>query len=252
MTIRRHWLGAVLTGCFTVRQVLAQTPAEVAVRIGAEDDWAPFSSVIEGKPVGMAVELVQAIFAEAGIPLDLVPLPYARCMDETKRGRLAGCFNTLPDAGLRREYLFHAAPLFTDELWILARADSPATQLTVRDLSGKQVLVTNGYTYGDAFEANGAIRRMTAPYDINALRMLAARRAEFAVVYRRVTQHLLRGAAKDLQGQLKPVGKLENAALYLSFSRQYPGVETIIARFEKAHARLRRNGALQKIERRWS
>lgn len=241
---------AVVAGLMLACAACAQAMAPI--RIGAEDDWAPFSSAKDGQLRGMAVELVQAIFDEAGLAVELVPLPYARCMDETKRGRLAACFNTLPDASLRKDYVFHAKPLFTDEMWVLARTASLARGMTARNLSGKQVIVTHGYTYGDAFESNAAIQRVSAPYDINALRMLVAERGEFAVVYRRVTQYLQRGAAQDLQGKFKPVGQLDDAALYLSFSRQYPGVQTLVRRFDAAHARLRKNGVLQKIEKRWN
>lgn len=224
----------------------------VPVRIGAEDDWAPFSSARNNQPHGMAVELVQAIFAEAGLALELVPLPYARCMDEARRGRLAGCFNTLPDAALRKDFLFHARPLFVDELWILGPAASTESRLRTADLAGRRVIVTHGYTYGDAFEGDARIERVPAPHDINALRMLVAGRGELAVVYRRITRHLERSSAQDLRGQFKQVGKLEDAALYLSFSRQYPDVQALVRRFDEAHARLRANGSLQKIEKRWN
>lgn len=243
---RAFW---VVWGLALTWGAIAQTET---IRIGAEDDWAPYSSVRDGVPQGMAVELVKAIFSEAGLSIELVPLPYARCMEETRRGRLAGCFDTLPDASLRKDYIFHNLPLFTDELWILARADNRATQMTAKSLTGKQVIVTHGYTYGDAFESNAAIQRVTAPYDVNALRMLVAERAEFAVVYRRVTQHLQRSTAQDLQGRIKPVGKLDDAALYLSFSRRYPDVQGLVRRFDAAHVRLRKNGVLQKIEKRWN
>ena len=249
MTAIAHWILAATLSLWLASPLHAQ---QAPVRIGAEDDWAPFSSVKDGKPHGMAVELVQAIFAEAGIPLELVPLPYARCMEDAKRGRLAGCFDTLPDADLRKDYLFHDQPLFVDELWILGRSDSVSANLKTADLSGKRVIVTHGYTYGDAFESNALVRRITAPHDINALRMLVADRGEFAVVYRRVAHYLERGAAKDVQGKFKPVGKLEDAALYLSFSRQYPQVQTLVRRFNEAHLRLRKTTALQKIEKRWN
>lgn len=250
MTMARiqRWL---LGLCCLLLAALGAAHGEV-VRIGAEDDWAPYSSAKEGGPQGMAVDLVQAIFAEAGMQLELVPLPYARCMEDAKRGRLAGCFDTLPDAALRKDYLFHAQPLFVDELWVLARSENPSAKLKTADLAGKRVIVTHGYTYGDAFESNAAIERITAPRDSNALRMLVAGRGEYAVVYRRITRHLLRGDAQDLEGKFKQVGKLEDAALYLSFSRQYPDVQAIVQRFDAAHARLRKSGALQKIEKRWN
>ena len=244
-----RWTLAVTVGLWMAMPVQAQ---QGLVRIGAEDDWAPFSSVKDGKPHGMAVELVQAIFAEAGIPLELVPLPYARCMEDAKRGRLAGCFDTVPDAELQKDFLFHAQPLFVDELWILGRSASKASNLKTADLSGKRVIVTHGYTYGDVFERKADMVRVTAPHDINALRMLVAERGEFAVVYRRITQHLERGSAQELRGKFKRVGKLEDAALYLSFSRQYPQAESLVQRFNEAHTRLRKNDSLQKIEKRWN
>ena len=47
-------------------------------------------------------------------------------------------------------------------------------------------------------------------------------------------------------------GKLDDAALYLSFSRRYPDVQGLVRRFNAAHVRLRKNGVLQKIEKRWN
>ena len=67
------------------------------IRIGAEDDWSPYSSVSKGKPVGFAVDVVRAAWAASGVDVELVPLPYARCMKEVDRGLLAGCFDTLHD-----------------------------------------------------------------------------------------------------------------------------------------------------------
>lgn len=219
--------------------------------IGAEDDWAPFSSGRDGKAVGMAVELVEAIFAEASLPVRLVSMPYARCMNETQAGRIAGCFNTTPDEQLRRDYLFHARPLFSDPTLIVARAGTTAKALRVADLAGKHVAVTNGYTYGDAFEADKSIRRETVLRDINALRMVAAGRVEYAIVYRRILGHLLRGEGKDLASQLTVVGEVQMNELYLSFSRRHPEAHELLRRFDAAHARLVANGRLVAIGKRW-
>lgn len=251
MQMRRRWLSWVILCGSLLAPPSAWAQPEV-VRIGAEDDWAPFSSVQDGKPVGMAVELVKAIFAEAGIPLELVPLPYKRCMEEAKSGRLAGCFDTLPDAQLRRDYLFHATPLFSDPILILTRADNPAADLRLSSLAGKKVIVTHGYTYGDAFESNRTIQRVAANRDINALRMLDAKRADFAVVYRRITAALLRGEGKELRDKIKTVGQLTQADLFIAFSRQTPRIEDIIHRFEVAHAKLLKNQTISQIEQRWN
>jgi polar amino acid transport system substrate-binding protein len=69
-------------------------------------------------------------------------------MPEPRSGRLAGCFDTLPDAQMLRDYLFHAKPLFSDPLLILARADRPVASVQVRDLENTSVVITHGYSYG--------------------------------------------------------------------------------------------------------
>ena len=251
MGIRPLWVTGLIGACllFAGMSTRAQgTP----VRIGAEDDWAPFSSAKNGKPVGMAVELVQAIFSEAGLALELVPLPYKRCLEETKLGRIAGCFDTLPDAQLRKDYRFHAVPLFSDPILILARSDSAVSGLDLKGLEASKVIVTHGYTYGDAFEANPWIQRVVASHDINALRMLEAKRGDYALVYQRITNLLLRGEAQALAGKIKSVGRLTHADLYIAFSRSYPGIDGVLQRFDAAHARLLKGPVIQQIERRWN
>ena len=219
--------------------------------IGAEDDWAPFSSAENGQPTGMAVDIVRAIFADANIPIKLVSVPYARCMRETKSGRLAGCFDTLPDAQMLRDYLFHTKPLFSDPLLILARADRPVASVQVRDLEDTRVVITHGYSYGDEFESNHKIQRIEGVADISNLRMLVAGRADYAIVYQRILRHQMRNKGHDLSGQLKTVGQLSDAKLYLSFSRNWADMPGVIERFNAAHARLARNGAIAAIHQKW-
>ncbi len=250
----RPWIVAAAIGIWAVSVLPGAWAQNTVVRIGAEDDWAPFSSlnVKTGKPQGMAVDLVQAIFAESGMALELVVLPYKRCLEETKWGRIAGCFDTLQDAELRREYRFHARPLFSDPIWILARNDSTAKNLDLKALGASKVIITHGYTYGDEFEANTTVQRVVASHDINALRMLDAKRADYALVYQRITKLLLRGDAQGLADKIKPVGQLINADLYIAFSRQYPGIDDIVQRFDAAHARLLKGPVLYQIEKRWN
>lgn len=225
--------------------------APVLIPIGAEDDWAPFSSVKNGKPVGLAVDIVSAIFAEAGIPVQLVAVPYERCMKETLAGLLAGCFDSTPDAKLLRDYYFHAKPLFSDPTLILAPSAATQKALTVKDLRGKHVAITHGYTYGDEFESDKAIVRKVVPGDINALRMLAAGRVEYAIVYKGILAQLQRGAAASIKDQITPVGQVQMNNLFLSFSRSYPGSPELVRRFEVAHAKLVANGAIARILKRW-
>jgi polar amino acid transport system substrate-binding protein len=111
----------------------------------AEDDWYPYSSKREGKPVGLAVDIVHAAYEAAGVSVELVSRPYARCMLEVKQGKFVGCFDTSKDALTEKDYLYHQQPLFYATFGIYARSDH-AQKMTAADLAGKKVGLTNGYT----------------------------------------------------------------------------------------------------------
>jgi polar amino acid transport system substrate-binding protein len=219
--------------------------------IAAEDDWAPYSSVEKGRAEGMAVEIVRAIFAEAGLEATLVPMPYERCMEETASGRIQGCFDTVPDAKLRRNFLFHAKPLFTERPLILVRKEKSSGVLTVRDLRGQRVIVTNGYNYGNDFESDTTIERVNAIGDLNALRMLHYGNAEYAIVYERVLSQLLKGKGQEFKDSFRTAGALPVAELYISFSRATLDAKNVLGRFDAAHLRLIKSGAIRDIETRW-
>jgi polar amino acid transport system substrate-binding protein len=251
----RRWFTLPLRCRFAAVVLLLLSGAALAqtrpLLIGAEDDWAPFSSVEKGKPVGMAVEIVGAIFAEAKIPIKIISMPYDRCMKETLAGRLAGCFNTVPDTKRRSQYLFHAVQLFTEESIIVVRKDTAASNLQLRDLKNKKVLVAKGYTYGDAFESDLTIERLGVIGDLNVLRGLNSRQADYGLIFRRAMSHQLRGKGKDMDGAFKSAGVLSVSPLYLTFSRQLPDAANVLRKFNAAHAALLQSNAIADIEKRW-
>ena len=67
-----------------------------SLRIGAEDDWYPYTALKDGKVQGMSVDIVKAAFAATDTQVELVPYPYARCMQMARNGELVACFNTAP------------------------------------------------------------------------------------------------------------------------------------------------------------
>ncbi|MEO7107095.1 MAG: transporter substrate-binding domain-containing protein, partial [Rhodoferax sp.] len=120
----------------------AQAFAGERILIGAEDDWAPYSASIGGKPQGFAVDIVRAAWAASGLDVELIPLPYARCMKEVERGDLAGCFDTLRDPVLESKYRWHQQPLFQARIGIYGRALGPGdarTPVVLDMLHGKRI-----------------------------------------------------------------------------------------------------------------
>lgn len=220
------------------------------LRIGAEDDWRPYAYVADGKPAGFAVDLAQAAWAAAGVEVELVPLPYARCMKEVDNNTLAGCFDTLRDARTEAKYRWHKQPLFKARIAIYGRSNQPLTRVDLKALRGTRVGVTNGYDYGAAFDNDALMLREVSSSDLTSLRKLVAGRVDYALVFDRVAAHIASTHPELAQG-FQQRGVLVEPQLYISFARDYPGIERTIAKFDEGLEKVRKSGEYARIEARW-
>jgi polar amino acid transport system substrate-binding protein len=222
------------------------------IRIGAEDDWSPYSSSVNGKPQGCAVDLVRAAWAASGLDVELVPLPYARCMKEVDRGDLAGCFDTLRDPVLESKYRWHQQPLFQARIGIYGRVTPglAPTALGLENLRGKRIGTTHGYDYGAAFDGDATMLRDEAPSDLSSLRKLVAGRVDYALVFDRVANAIAK-THPDLGKNYALQGVLVSPNLYLSFSPNYPHIDSIVMRFDQGLAKVRKSGEYARIEALW-
>lgn len=221
------------------------------VRIGAEDDWRPYSYVSGREAVGFAVDIVKAAWAAAGVSLELVPLPYARCMRMVDNGDLDGCFDTLRDARTEAQYRWHRQPLFKARIAIYGRtSDRNTSSVGPQDLLGQRVGVTNGYDYGAAFDNDSRMVRDVAVSDLASLRKLVAGRVDYALVYDRVARHIA-GLHPELAPHFVQRGVLVEPLLYLSFKHKGDALTPLIAKFDQGLEEIRRSGEYARIEARW-
>lgn len=251
MKLLRRSLWVLLAGALGSGVALpAAAEAALKVRIGSEDDWRPYAYVHNGQPAGFAVDLVRAAWAAAGVELELVPLPYARCMREVESGKLAGCFDTLRDPRTESKYLWHRYHLFRAPIGIYGRSDGDKAPVNLQALRGKRIGVTNGYDYGTGFDDDPAMVRDVAASDLSSLRKLVAGRVDYALVFDRVAMEIAANNPALGQG-FRLRGVLLEPSLYLSFSKKFPGVEPLIAQFDSGLDTIRKNGEYARIEARW-
>lgn len=248
--IRRR--DALLTACLALPASAALTQPRTVV-IGAEDDWYPYSASVDGRPQGITVDLVTAAYAAVGIQARFEPLPYVRCMAQTKSGSLVACFNTTRTALIEDDYLWPARPMFEERFLIWARADSPAgraTGLQVRDLEGRVVAVTRGYEYGAEFDSNPRIQRMVTSHDENNFRLLLRGRATYTLAPD-INTRLLFKRQPDLAGHFKVVGQLSSFGIFTTFSRLHPDSRAMLAAFDEGMKAIQANGVAKAIQERW-
>lgn len=219
-------------------------------RIGAEDDWFPYTAFRNGKIQGMSVDIVRAAFSASNVEIELVPYPYSRCMDTAQRGEIMACFNTLPNKQIASQYLLPNYPLFNDDILLWANSKTAKPMPSLAALAEQSVAVTIGYEYGPEFDTMTSIKRVPVRRDLNGFLMLQRGRVDYAAAYRGTAKALFAERA-ELKGAFTPIATLTHARLFLSFTRKDPRAPELISRFDKGMQIIHTNGTYQQILDHW-
>ncbi|MFZ6718636.1 substrate-binding periplasmic protein [Undibacterium sp. Ji49W] len=228
--------------------------AETITLIG-EDNWYPYSAVKDGQNRGFAVDVIQAAYAVSNIQVKFIATPYSRCLMLVQSGKELGCFDSLQDAALAPNFVFHKEAIFKASIGIYAKTDGPhanASKLTGRDLRGHAVGVTHGYTYGSEFEGDTSIQREIAPSDSSNLRKLVLGRSNYSLVYTRVVDYLIATYPDEFKGKIQQVGTLIEDKLFVSFSKLRPESGRYADALDKGLRTIRSNGTYAGIEKKWA
>lgn len=225
--------------------------ASDTVVIGAEDDWAPYSSLVNGEARGFAVDVVRESFAAVGVKVKFVVLPYVRCMAMAKMGKLSGCFDAVPNRLIIDSYLWHDTPLFMTRMNVYALASSREQGLTASDLEGKTVGVTRDYEYGDEFDLSTRIKREVSARNDQGFRKLLAGRMQYMAAEERIANAVFARNPSAFAGKFKRVGTVATPGLYVAFTRNAPDGAKYLAKFNKGYAAIVKNQRYKAIEAVW-
>jgi polar amino acid transport system substrate-binding protein len=231
--------------------LLQSAHAGEVITVGAEDDWAPYSSVVNKQAHGFAVDVVREAFALADITVNFEVLPYTRCMSETKAGRLLACFDAVPNALIANSYLWPKLPLFTTHMNVYGLASSKEANLRSVDLEGKTVGVERGYEYGDEFDLNTKIVRKVVDKNDQGFKMLQAGRIQYMAAEQRIANALFRKFPQEFGTRFKLVGTVATPGLFIAFTRSGADGAKYLAKFNQGYAILYQSPRYKAIEAKW-
>jgi polar amino acid transport system substrate-binding protein len=229
---------------------IANVGAET-ITVGAEDDYAPYSSVVDHVAKGFAVDVVRESFAAVGVTVNFEVLPYTRCLAETKAGHLIGCFDAVPNKLIASSYLWHEQPLFSTPMNVYSLADSKESGLTAVDLEGKTVGVERGYEYGDAFDLDTKIVRKIVDKNDQGFKMLLAGRIQYMAGEERISKALFNKYPAQFGNKFKMVGTVATPGLYMAFTKGSPDGAKYLEIFNRGYAAIRSSGKYKAIEQKW-
>ncbi|MEB0138184.1 MULTISPECIES: substrate-binding periplasmic protein [unclassified Undibacterium] len=199
--------------------------------------------------IGASTELMQAIAAEIGIPIEVRYVgPWARVQEEAKLGHvdlLAGAFLTIP----RMEYMDYFYPRLRETRSVIwTRKNSRMTYRNWSDLAGKTGITVINNSFGEEFDryAKESLKFSTVPSLEQAFLLLNMSRADY-LIYEEDPG--LAYVAKLNMTNIKALDSaITNENLYLTLSHKSPcNTPELRGRIAKALYKLDKQNLMNKL-----
>lgn len=214
----------------------------------ANGEWAPYQSA-HLKFDGVVSRIVKAAFADQGIRVRYVFLPWKRAYYMALKGEFAGTLAWRETFERVREFWFSDA-IFTGKTVLFHLKKQPLQWQSLKDLKGLRVGETLGYDYTplDRAQALGLIRVERAATDNDNLKKLLHGRidlfpSDLDVGLRLIQTRLTPAEAARITWSKKP---LEVVNYHLMLSRQLPESPRLMKKFNVGMIHLRQKGLVHK------
>ena len=122
-------------------------PPDSTLVVGMDLSYPPFETIdAAGQPVGVSVEIAQALADYLKRPLQIENLPFTGLIPSLQNGRLDCVISSMTDTPERRQSIAFSDPYLTIGISLLVGKDSGIASLADVDIPGKTVVVRQGTT----------------------------------------------------------------------------------------------------------
>lgn len=223
--------------------VAHSTPLEIAV----EDAAAPWS---KKDGTGCANDIVKAAFAAAGVDINLMVVPYARCKDMVMAGKVAACFSMSWDPQFKGSVAFPAEPIYSVSAKFYRNDVTAPRVSSVGEIPKNAVVgIVNEYEYPISIaelKAKGIIIEPANSEAIN-LEKLSLGRIDYAIFMldRLKTEDVLKGNSGINNVRYAFTGGVQGS--YIGFSTRHPQAKAALEKYNEGYKIISDNGALGAI-----
>jgi len=217
----------------------------------AEQHFFPNTGLYKGELRGFSHDIMMAAFSAVDCYPKVEITPYKRCLHEIEAGRALGCFNTTNSEENQRKFILHKKPLFRGEILIYGHPDA-SRKFSQTNYYSNSFAVVRGYTYTDAFDTDSQIEKILVATDRQTLTLVSKKRADFALVYKKVAQFEMNNSNKTITPKPVAISKHVAFDLFISFSRKTAKKSQRIANIlDNGLGIIQANGTYANIENNW-
>ncbi|WP_024655868.1 cystine ABC transporter substrate-binding protein [Pseudomonas syringae USA007] len=243
-------LSAGIAGQAIAGEQLQKIKDSGTLNVGLEGTYPPFSFVDEnGKLTGFEVEFSEALAKELGVKAKIQPSKWDGILAALDSKRLDVVINQVTISDERKKKYDFSEPYTISGIQALVLKKNADTIKSAKDLSGKKVGVGLGTNYEQWLKANvpGAEIK-TYEDDPTKIQDLSVGRID-AILVDRLAALEIAAKTKNTKRELAPAGE--------AFSRQESGIALrkgepeLLAAIDKAIDKLRADGTLEKLSKKY-
>lgn len=219
------------------------------------DEWCPYNCAQDDVHQGYVIDLLQAIFTQAGMPATYLVTPWTRAILMVEQGKADLLVGTTPEV---TPHHLLSLPIGENRTCFFAALGSPWHFQQIADLYGQRLGVIQGYSYdaGGALDryiasnpsARGKVLRATGAQALQKnLRMLAAGRLD--VVAENCNVGTYRLQKLGLAGSIQLAGQLGsfNGTVHIGFKPNTPNAQQWLTLINQGLNEKRRSGELERL-----
>jgi len=233
---------ALFTFCFFTPLVQAQEKSNTLQIV--TENFPPYemNPSINGRN-GFDFDVANAVFKLMGHATNIVFLPWKRALKEAEEGNTIGIL-TCAYQKERESFIIFSDPLshFTHGFYVRADFNGPVPK-SLSDIIGQRVGSIRAYTSLQELKDIGS-KPLSAPNVKSAIRMLRDNRFDYLYVSKEATNFEIKNLGMT---NLFKFYRTSEHDFHFCFSKNYPGIEEIVPKFNSALAAIKQSGLYDKI-----
>ncbi|MBU2513878.1 transporter substrate-binding domain-containing protein [bacterium] len=211
-------------------------------------NFPPFSNVNEkDDPTGVFIDMMELSLTKAGITHSKIKgYPPKRHYSYLGSGETQFSIGSKNVPYYHESVIYSKMPAHTVECYVMSLPDQPLPPQDPKEWKGKVILMT-GYDYGrlrnglEKLETAGQLQLINAPAHINLMKMLKAKRGDYALDYAGPTEKALE--VVDIPNiQKRTVFAVD---LFFMLNKNIPNASGLMDRIEKAFLDLKAEGKFE-------
>ena len=230
-------------------QVIADTRPDT-VHFVEEANWPPYTPNSYGIATeGLALELMEAIFSQLDIKVELELLPWERALLYLKTGKKDGA-SVLTISPERQEYIDYTIETIPENGFIYYHSGDGQhfEWQSFEDLKGLQIGVVAGNSYGPEFNQAAKelnLNMIEVPTSVNLFNMLLAKRIDIVLCSERNATDILKDSKFDGKISHTPNTYFDKG-FHIGFSKKSKA-KMLIPEVNKVIEKMRAEGAIEAI-----